>query len=138
MSCNCQCHPIFKACHEHEPKKLLYEDSLTICLKPENCLSQLREDLICSVCKNCVWRPTRCDFCRVYVCKRCIDPLNKNKFNKCPCCKEKFEPRVIHKTVTDYLAQLTFTCPDCNVQFNFKDALEHMKYCLKYLLKNLQ
>ena len=128
----------FSACQENQKnQRLSYEESLTICLKPVNCFTAIKEELVCVVCENCVWMPRRCSSCRVYVCSNCIYPMNTNNNNKCPCCKEKFQSKPIHKSVWNYLSQLKFSCSDCKNTFNFNDALNHMKYCRNFLLKVL-
>ena len=135
--CRCKCHPIFSDCQKHSKQKTQYEKNLIVHLKPENASAPIRQELNCNICKGCVWVPQRCDNCGAYHCKQCLDPFVK-QFGTCPTCSEPFEPRAIQKSVTESLEKLKFTCTDCDTQFDYKDALDHMKFCIKYLLETVQ
>ena len=137
MSSQCRCHPIFQDCHKHQKQKLSYEASLIVYLKPENASTPIKQELICKICKGCVWGPKRCANCGAHACQQCLEPFVK-QFNACPSCAVSYDPRTVHKSVSETLKKLHFTCSECNTQFDYKDALEHMKFCIKYLLKAVQ
>lgn len=117
--------------------QLSYEKNLIIYLKPENSFSTVKEELICKLCKGCVWKPVRCGNCGAYACQQCLDPF-VNQFGACPSCAVPFEPRKIDKSVPENLKKLKFTCCECETQFKYKDALNHLKYCIKYLIGTVQ
>jgi len=39
--------------------------------------------------------------------------------------------------VKDTLNKMSFKCSECPVKFEYKDALDHSKNCLRYFMKSL-
>ena len=137
MSNSCHCHPVFKDSQNSSKQKPSYESSLVVYLKPESASKPLKSELICKLCEGCVWKPLRCSKCSAYACQQCLEPF-VSSFNACPSCAAIFEARLVPKSVPEFLRQLKFNCADCDTQFDYDKALDHIKLCVKHLIGAVQ
>ena len=83
--------------------------------------------IICPLCSNVLIDPIMCTKCQKVYCQRCINEWSK-KEKKCPNnCDELKIQKCIGKN--DILFKLNFKCEACGKNFNYEEAIKHLKKC---------
>ena len=83
----------------------------------------IKDQIICTICKDIMIAPMICLNCQNSFCKTCIEKWNLLKQN-CPfrCKSPNFKKSV---TINQLVSKLEFKCEECNATLNYDDMKKH-------------
>jgi hypothetical protein len=85
---------------------------------------EIKDNIICSICKGILYNPVQCSKCQNCFCKKCIDKW-KQVNNKCPfkCEKNSYQS---NRFITNILSKLIFQCKNgCNAEIEYDKIKKH-------------
>jgi hypothetical protein len=88
---------------------------------------EIKDNIICSICKGILYNPVQCSKCQNCFCKKCIDKW-KEENKKCPndCNEAEYQEC---KMKNDILFKLKITCVGCGKEINYNEAQQHHDSC---------